>query len=213
MGRCLYECILWCWQSLVDEQAPVDQHVPSGPCQPHRLLPRNVQETAVAARKGTGVRRVASKALLLPLWCVTEWLGGASAPLIDRSQLVTCALHCEWLAGCLPSAFPPALAVQLKRKYLKRLERATLLVRLVDLDVVSYEVADIAPQTEYELYIGNFGSSNSAQATTQYPDTNEIDTMEVQTEKIHYKNKDIQVHDRACLKESVKWADGSDASE
>jgi WD40 repeat protein len=82
---------------------------------------------------------------------------------------------------------------KLKRKYLKRLERATLLVRLVDLDVVSYEVADIAPQTEYELYIGNFGSSNSAQATTQYPDTNEIDTMEVQTEKIHYKNKDIQV--------------------
>jgi len=82
---------------------------------------------------------------------------------------------------------------KLKKKYLQRMERAQLLVRLVDLDTVTYEIADIAPQSEYDLYISSFGASGASQATTQIPDTNEIDTTEVQTEKIHFKNKDIQV--------------------
>eukprot|EP01012_Entosiphon_sulcatum_P017687 TRINITY_DN22430_c0_g1_i1.p1 TRINITY_DN22430_c0_g1~~TRINITY_DN22430_c0_g1_i1.p1 ORF type:complete len:1095 (-),score=165.65 TRINITY_DN22430_c0_g1_i1:25-3288(-) len=92
----------------------------------------------------------------------------------------------------------PKASKELSKKralYTKRLERGMQLVRLVDLEAATFELADIPPQSEYELFITSFGGTGMAQDSTQCPDAGEIETIEVQTDKIHFKNKEIQAPD------------------
>eukprot|EP00842_Homolaphlyctis_polyrhiza_P005601 jgi/Hompol1/6041/HPOL_004813-RA len=53
---------------------------------------------------------------------------------------------------------------------IKRAQRAKDLANLIDLDFVFFEIFDLSPLNEYELYIRNYGISNAAQATTQTND-------------------------------------------
>ena len=66
----------------------------------------------------------------------------------------------------------------------KQMSRAQEILQLVPLDCVSFDMMEIQPITEYELYIRNFGSSNSEQVSTQVPDETEIDTTAIQTDEI-----------------------------
>ncbi|KAJ3226324.1 WD repeat-containing protein 60 [Clydaea vesicula] len=50
----------------------------------------------------------------------------------------------------------------------KRLKRWKDLKNLIDLDIVEFQILDLQPLNEYELYIRSFGSSNSVQSATQW---------------------------------------------
>lgn len=64
------------------------------------------------------------------------------------------------------------------------------LANLIDLDFSSYDLFDLPPLNEYELYVRNFGNSNAAQASTQ---TNDDQTdRDVQTEDWEVKDSWVQ---------------------
>jgi len=79
---------------------------------------------------------------------------------------------------------------KLRRVYVQRLERARQLQRLVDLDVVTIDIADIVPPAESGLTVAQSGANS---AGTQMPDPSEIAEIEVQTDKIHFRSRDAQV--------------------
>ncbi|XP_032222852.2 cytoplasmic dynein 2 intermediate chain 1 isoform X2 [Nematostella vectensis] len=64
----------------------------------------------------------------------------------------------------------------------KTRKRGQELMRLIDLDVSAFEMFDLPPMNEYELYIKNFGRSDTKQAYVQCNDDN-VD-RELQTEDI-----------------------------
>ncbi|KAI8926713.1 WD40-repeat-containing domain protein [Entophlyctis helioformis] len=51
-----------------------------------------------------------------------------------------------------------------------RIKRAKDLANLIDLDFMFYDIFDLSPLNEYELYVRNYGISNAAQAQTQTGD-------------------------------------------
>ncbi|CAD2222350.1 WDdomain 60 [Angomonas deanei] len=75
----------------------------------------------------------------------------------------------------------------------KDLARATALRRLVDLDDTSAVVVDLGPQTEYDMYIRNFGSSGLTQVGVQAPCEEDYVSTEVQAERVKTKNRSAQV--------------------
>ncbi|RKO93936.1 WD40-repeat-containing domain protein, partial [Blyttiomyces helicus] len=70
-------------------------------------------------------------------------------------------------------------------------KRAKDLQNLIELDICVYEIFDLAPMNEYELYIRSFGSSNAVQVATQ---SNE-DTIdqEMQTDDWDVEDKWVQI--------------------
>ena len=61
---------------------------------------------------------------------------------------------------------------------------------MIELDVVSIDIFDLPPLTEYKLYIRNFGNSNAVQT---YCQTNDDDqSVETQTYDIDTANKAVQ---------------------
>jgi hypothetical protein len=69
----------------------------------------------------------------------------------------------------------------------KTKKRGKELLKLIELDFVAIDVLDLAPQSEYEVYMKSYGRANTAQACVQ---TNE-DNMdqEIQTEEIDEADK------------------------
>lgn len=62
--------------------------------------------------------------------------------------------------------------------------RGQELMHLIDLDVVAFDIFDLPPLNEYELYIKNFGRSDTKQAYVQCNEDNlekEIQTEEIET--------------------------------
>lgn len=88
----------------------------------------------------------------------------------------------------------------------KRLQRGAEILSLIELDVASIEIVDIPPLTEYQLFIRNFGNSNSTQSHTQ---TNEdVCFVEVQTDDIETDEKSVQVSQSVgMLNEIVQFPD------
>eukprot|EP01064_Diplonema_japonicum_P022763 TRINITY_DN3294_c1_g1_i1.p1 TRINITY_DN3294_c1_g1~~TRINITY_DN3294_c1_g1_i1.p1 ORF type:complete len:981 (+),score=271.88 TRINITY_DN3294_c1_g1_i1:39-2981(+) len=66
----------------------------------------------------------------------------------------------------------------------RQLKRSQEILQLVPLDSVTYDMIEIQPITEYDLYIRNFGQSNSEQVSTQVPDETEIEATAIQTDEI-----------------------------
>lgn len=64
-----------------------------------------------------------------------------------------------------------------KRRMLKRHQD---LATLIQLDTVAFDIIELAPETEYSLYIKNYGNSNTSQVSTQCMDDN-LD-QEIQTD-------------------------------
>ncbi|KAL2919858.1 hypothetical protein HK105_200775 [Polyrhizophydium stewartii] len=56
---------------------------------------------------------------------------------------------------------------QANMDFARRAKRAKDLANLIDLDFVFYDIFDLAPLNEYELYVRNYGVSNASQASTQ----------------------------------------------
>ncbi|KAJ3103492.1 WD repeat-containing protein 60 [Phlyctochytrium planicorne] len=69
----------------------------------------------------------------------------------------------------------------------KQKKRWNDLKSLVEFDVAFYEIFDLQPMTEYDLYIRSFGSMNSRQASTQWSD--EVVDIDVQTDDWHVADK------------------------
>ncbi|XP_006815867.1 cytoplasmic dynein 2 intermediate chain 1-like [Saccoglossus kowalevskii] len=69
----------------------------------------------------------------------------------------------------------------------KTKKRGKELMRLIDLDIASFDMFDLPPLKEYELYIKNFGRSDTRQAYVQCNEDN-ID-RDIQTEDIEYRQK------------------------
>ncbi|XP_062519649.1 cytoplasmic dynein 2 intermediate chain 1-like isoform X2 [Corticium candelabrum] len=82
------------------------------------------------------------------------------------------------------SAAKQEVSQQVARKTKKRGEE---LLNLIELDFIAVDLLDLAPQSEYEVYMKSYGRANTAQA---YVQTNE-DNMEqdVQTEEIEEVDK------------------------
>ena len=73
---------------------------------------------------------------------------------------------------------------------MKRLQRGRELFDILELDVVSIELFDLPPLTEYKLYISNFGNRNALQVYTQ---TGEDDqSQETQTTEYETNDKAVQ---------------------
>ena len=68
--------------------------------------------------------------------------------------------------------------------YTRQYKRAQEILQLVSLDCVSYDMMEVAPVTEYDLYIRNFGNANCEQRATQVPDETEIDSLATQTDEV-----------------------------
>ncbi len=49
----------------------------------------------------------------------------------------------------------------------KRLVRGKEILEMIELDVVSVDLLDLPPLTEYELFVRHFGTSNTTQAYSQ----------------------------------------------
>eukprot|EP01061_Rhynchopus_euleeides_P021717 TRINITY_DN35444_c0_g1_i2.p1 TRINITY_DN35444_c0_g1~~TRINITY_DN35444_c0_g1_i2.p1 ORF type:complete len:903 (+),score=314.39 TRINITY_DN35444_c0_g1_i2:359-2710(+) len=79
------------------------------------------------------------------------------------------------------------------QEWTRQYERAQEILQLVPLDCITYDMMEIQPITEYELYIRNFGSSNTEQMATQVPDDTEVDATAVQTDEITSGNQCTQV--------------------
>ena len=79
-----------------------------------------------------------------------------------------------------------------RAQYEADLARATALRRLVDLESVSVTIADIAPMSEYDLYIRSFGGSERVQTAVQAPPEADIISQEVQAERVAMRHKGAQ---------------------
>eukprot|EP00002_Diphylleia_rotans_P011734 TRINITY_DN2309_c1_g1_i2.p1 TRINITY_DN2309_c1_g1~~TRINITY_DN2309_c1_g1_i2.p1 ORF type:complete len:917 (-),score=236.04 TRINITY_DN2309_c1_g1_i2:855-3605(-) len=66
----------------------------------------------------------------------------------------------------------------------RRKQRVQDLMNLVSFDYVSGEIFQQDPMNEYDMYIENFGKSNSVQKSVQAPADNDIITLEIQTDPI-----------------------------
>eukprot|EP01065_Artemidia_motanka_P041458 TRINITY_DN5379_c3_g1_i1.p1 TRINITY_DN5379_c3_g1~~TRINITY_DN5379_c3_g1_i1.p1 ORF type:complete len:1012 (+),score=364.19 TRINITY_DN5379_c3_g1_i1:80-3037(+) len=75
----------------------------------------------------------------------------------------------------------------------KQMRRVDQLLGLMDLEEVTLDLQGVEPMTEYDLYIRNFGTTNTAQASTQKPDQAELDHIEIQTDKIVFADSGAQV--------------------
>jgi hypothetical protein len=88
---------------------------------------------------------------------------------------------------------PNSLARQKhKKQYEQDLARATMLRRLVDLDVLTATLADLPPMSEYDLFIRNFGGAGREQRGCQAPQLEDLVNAETQAERIHSKTKVCQ---------------------
>ncbi|XP_030635006.1 WD repeat-containing protein 60 [Chanos chanos] len=75
-----------------------------------------------------------------------------------------------------------------KKAASKQKKRTTELLRLIDLDFsITFPLLDLPPVNEYDMYIKNFGATNTRQAYVQCPDDN-ID-REIQTEEVDVTDK------------------------
>lgn len=74
----------------------------------------------------------------------------------------------------------------------KQYRRAAQLLRLMSLEGVSIDLGGIEPMTEYDLYIRNFGNTNTTQSSTQRPDAFEWDSTTQQTDRIIFSSKEAQ---------------------
>jgi hypothetical protein len=75
----------------------------------------------------------------------------------------------------------------------RRSQRWNDLQAMISLDHFSAQMFDIAPQTEYELYIKKFGRSQSAQVAVQCGEDNL--TIDCQTEPIEQIDAQVQFPD------------------
>lgn len=101
-----------------------------------------------------------------------------------------------------PPAPPPAPGRPLvdyssahKREVIERAARETKkrgqeLLGLIELDIVTYDLFDLPPLSEYEVYIKNFGSNDSRQVSAQTGDDNAEE--EAQTEEVGVADKWVQ---------------------
>jgi len=80
-------------------------------------------------------------------------------------------------------------------RFEKDLSRATALRRLVDLDDTAAVIVDLAPLTEYDMYIRNFGENGKRQAASQAPCAEDRADRGVQADRIKQKNRDSQIPD------------------
>ncbi|XP_064644540.1 cytoplasmic dynein 2 intermediate chain 1-like isoform X2 [Lineus longissimus] len=84
--------------------------------------------------------------------------------------------------------FVSAKQRQMSRKAAsKAKERGNEILKMVDLDVSAFDMFDLPPVREYDMYIMNFGRSNTKQAYVQTNEDN-ID-REIQTEEIDVRTK------------------------
>eukprot|EP00727_Mastigamoeba_balamuthi_P006507 m51a1_g2477 putative atp-dependent rna helicase eif4a (1223) ;mRNA; f:60481-65440 len=75
----------------------------------------------------------------------------------------------------------------------KRLRRGAELLKMVTLDAGTYELADIPPMSQYELYMSKFGRSNAAQTSSQtHDDDRDID---IGTDTVEVFTRGVQVPD------------------
>ncbi|ORX48945.1 hypothetical protein BCR36DRAFT_371011 [Piromyces finnis] len=72
----------------------------------------------------------------------------------------------------------------------KLLKRQKDLSNFIDFDIVDYVIFDHPPMTEYELYIRNFGNSNTVQVAVQ--SNEELTSREQQTEDWNIQDKYVQ---------------------
>ncbi|XP_031556778.1 WD repeat-containing protein 60-like isoform X2 [Actinia tenebrosa] len=88
--------------------------------------------------------------------------------------------------------FVAAKQKQISEKVASRTrKRGQELMHLIDLDVVVFEMFDLPPMNEYELYIKNFGRSDTKQAYVQCNDDNlekEIQTEDIETRTMWTQN-------------------------
>eukprot|EP00796_Vickermania_ingenoplastis_P001823 gene1823-1109_t len=82
-----------------------------------------------------------------------------------------------------------------RQQFEKDLARATALRRLVDFDDFSVVVVDIAPQSEYDMYIRQFGQGRTAQVGTRAPELEDSIDAEVQAERSKRKHRLVQSPD------------------
>lgn len=71
-----------------------------------------------------------------------------------------------------------------RAQFEKDLARATALRRLVDLDDTTAVLLDVAPQSEYDMYIRSFGQSGKVQVGVQAPPQEDRTDREVQVERV-----------------------------
>ncbi|KAJ3045875.1 WD repeat-containing protein 60 [Rhizophlyctis rosea] len=90
-------------------------------------------------------------------------------------------------------------------------KRAKDLQNLIELDIATYDILDLPPLNEYELYIRNYGSSNTVQASTQ--SNEDLLDRDVQTDDWLVEDKwsqapaDITADVGASLPD-LPWAEG-----
>eukprot|EP01060_Flectonema_neradi_P033560 TRINITY_DN5664_c0_g2_i1.p1 TRINITY_DN5664_c0_g2~~TRINITY_DN5664_c0_g2_i1.p1 ORF type:complete len:955 (+),score=232.86 TRINITY_DN5664_c0_g2_i1:103-2967(+) len=93
------------------------------------------------------------------------------------------------LGVSLPEQHGPTMAQTLssnkkKLEYEKQFQRAQEILQWVPLEMTTYTMLEVQPCTEYDIYMRNFGLSNSEQASTQVPDDAERDSLAIQTDPV-----------------------------
>ncbi|KAF8282497.1 hypothetical protein TcBrA4_0083370 [Trypanosoma cruzi] len=80
-----------------------------------------------------------------------------------------------------------------RAQFEKDLQRATALRRLVDMDDVSAALVDVPPQSQYDMYIRNFGDMGRKQTGAQVPAEEDRIDFEVQAERVRVRHRAVEV--------------------
>eukprot|EP01116_Phalansterium_solitarium_P014916 TRINITY_DN3282_c0_g1_i4.p1 TRINITY_DN3282_c0_g1~~TRINITY_DN3282_c0_g1_i4.p1 ORF type:complete len:859 (-),score=214.36 TRINITY_DN3282_c0_g1_i4:147-2651(-) len=101
-------------------------------------------------------------------------------------------------AGAVGSRLPERKFVDLAASRMsveaqKRVIRSQEVLELVEMDIVSMDIFDMAPLTEYMLYMRSFGQNNANQASTQTGDA--VYSAECQTESVEVAPAVVQFPD------------------
>ena len=98
----------------------------------------------------------------------------------------------------LPEQSGPTIAQtlttnKLKTEYDKQYQRAQEILQWVPLEMTTYTMLEVQPCTEYDIYMRNFGLSNSEQASTQMPDDSELNAISIQTDAVTHVSHAAQI--------------------